>query len=126
MLEQSNTVMRVAYTRYYRACEEVSNDIKCGIVLGILINNMISMLKLVPAQNYSIGLIISGCYTHSEKLLLTIHTTANKKMQKHLCTLFTDMDYRKFSNIRRTKSPNSNVSRLVLQLSLFNPMKPGP
>ena len=32
---------------------------------------------------------------------------------------------RKSSNIRRTKSPNLNVSRLVLQLSLSNPMKPG-
>ena len=34
-------------------------------------------------------------------------------------------DYRKICNIRRTKSPNLNVSRLVLQLSLPNPMKPG-
>ena len=33
--------------------------------------------------------------------------------------------YRKISNIRRTKSQNLNVSRLVLQLSLSNPMKPG-
>ena len=34
-------------------------------------------------------------------------------------------DYRKISNIRHTKSPNLNVSRLVLQLSWPNPMKPG-
>ena len=33
--------------------------------------------------------------------------------------------YRKISNIKRTKSPNLDVSRLVLQLSLPNPMKPG-
>ena len=33
--------------------------------------------------------------------------------------------YRQFSNIRRTQSPNINVSRLVLQLSLPNPLKPG-
>ena len=33
--------------------------------------------------------------------------------------------YRKVSNIRRTKSSKLNVSRLVLQLSLPNPMKPG-
>ena len=33
-------------------------------------------------------------------------------------------DCRKFSNIRRTKSPNLNVSRLVVQLSLPKPMKP--
>ena len=35
------------------------------------------------------------------------------------------LDYRKISNISRTKSPNLNVSRLVVQLSLPNPMKPG-
>ena len=33
--------------------------------------------------------------------------------------------YRKISNIRRTKSPNLHVSRLVLQLPLSNAMKPG-
>ena len=38
---------------------------------------------------------------------------------KHKCQA-----YRKLSNIRRTKSPNLNVSRLVLQLSLLTPMKP--
>ena len=35
------------------------------------------------------------------------------------------LTYRKTSNIRGTESPNLNVSRLVLQLSLPNPMKPG-
>ena len=29
------------------------------------------------------------------------------------------------ATIRRTKSPNSNISRLVTQLSLPNPLKPG-
>ena len=33
--------------------------------------------------------------------------------------------YRKVSNIRRTKSQNLNASRLILQLSLPNPLKPG-
>ena len=33
--------------------------------------------------------------------------------------------YRQFSNIRRTESPYLNVSRLILQLSLPNPLKPG-
>ena len=33
--------------------------------------------------------------------------------------------YRQVSNIRRTQSKNTNVSRLVLQLSLPNPLKPG-
>ena len=33
-------------------------------------------------------------------------------------------DYRKISNIRRTKFQNLNDSRLVLQLSMLNPLKP--
>ena len=41
------------------------------------------------------------------------------KKGNHLC-----LSYRKISNISRTKSPNLNVSRLVLQLSVPNPMKP--
>ena len=36
-----------------------------------------------------------------------------------------DSTYRKISNIRRTKSPKLNASRLVLQLYLPNPTKPG-
>ena len=35
------------------------------------------------------------------------------------------VDYRQFSNIRNTQSQNINVSRLVLQWSLPNPLKPG-
>ena len=35
------------------------------------------------------------------------------------------LDYRRISNIRRTESPNLDVSRVVLQLSLPNPIKPG-
>ena len=36
-----------------------------------------------------------------------------------------DNKYRKIYNIRGTESPNLNDSRLVVQLSLPNPMKPG-
>ena len=34
-------------------------------------------------------------------------------------------DYRQISSKRRTKSQNLNVSCLVLQLYLLNPLKPG-
>ena len=34
-------------------------------------------------------------------------------------------NYRKVSNIRRTKTENLNASRLILLLSLPNPLKPG-
>ena len=33
--------------------------------------------------------------------------------------------YRKTSSISRTKSQNLNVSRILLQLSSLNPLKPG-
>ena len=39
--------------------------------------------------------------------------------------IVSNTNYCKIYNISRTKSPNLNVSRLVLQLSLPNPMKPG-
>ena len=39
--------------------------------------------------------------------------------------LFCLQNYRKISNIRRTKSQNLNVSRFILQLFVPNPMKPG-
>ena len=45
------------------------------------------------------------------------HVISSRSVIKH-------KNCRKISNIRRTKSPNLNVSRLVLQLSLPNPMKP--
>ena len=37
----------------------------------------------------------------------------------------TNLLYRKLSNIRRTKSQHLNDSRLILQMSLPNPLKPG-
>ena len=33
--------------------------------------------------------------------------------------------YRKTSSISRTKSQNLNISRILLQLSSLNPLKPG-
>ena len=50
-----------------------------------------------------------------------------------LCTVFSEqwhnagvnINYHKVSNISCTKSPNLDVSRLVVQLSSPNPMKPG-
>ena len=48
----------------------------------------------------------------------------------HGCVWLSNMlqmadEYRRFSNIIRTKYQNINVSRLVLQWSLPNPLKPG-
>ena len=55
-----------------------------------------------------------------------LHIGARTKCQTFFsCLSALFVYYRKISNIRRTKSLNLNVSRLVLQLSLPNPMKPG-
>ena len=52
---------------------------------------------------------------------LTQHWGMDK--QSHLL-IYEERNYRKISNIRRTKSQNLIVSRLVLQLCLPNPTKP--
>ena len=39
-------------------------------------------------------------------------------------THYSDNPYRKIYNIRRTKPQNLNDSRLIVQLSLPNPLKP--
>ena len=43
----------------------------------------------------------------------------------HLSVILYKNTYRQISNTRRNKSPNLNVSHLVLQLLLPNPFKPG-
>ena len=49
----------------------------------------------------------------------------NTHITMFVAIMHTPRDYRQVSNIRRTQSPNINASRLVLQLSLPNPLKPG-
>ena len=48
--------------------------------------------------------------------------SVNHFVQASMCL---EIDYRKISNISHTKSQNLNDSRLVFQLSLPNPLKPG-
>ena len=45
-------------------------------------------------------------------------------IEKRFIALLPKDNYRKVSNIRRTKCQNLNDSRLVLQLSVPNPLKP--
>ena len=58
-----------------------------------------------------------------------LRSTAVRLFFKNMYTTTTEKTsnsaYRKISNIRRTKSQNLNDSRLVLQLSLLNLLKPG-
>ena len=56
-------------------------------------------------------------------LIWYLHPYPN--IQSEPYTQANNEQYRKVSNIRRTKSQYLNDSRLVLQLSLPNPYKPG-
>ena len=72
--------------------------------------------NVFPNDRYSKENQICVCNQHSYcSWLLSVRPSVGRVITK----------YRKISNIRRTKSPNLNVSRFVLQLSLPNPMKPG-
>ena len=73
------------------------NVVLCAISCSILLRYIESL--------WHHGCRCSGCMGHE---VITYH----------------DIDYCQFSNIRRTQSPNINVSRLVLQLSLPNLLKP--
>ena len=73
------------------------------------------------------GRVIRGWSTQKEMLLL-IHTQNSVTVHLHCVSERGTRGvttYRKLSNIRRTKSENLSGCRLVLQLSLANPLKPG-
>ena len=53
------------------------------------------------------------------------YTTHHRRLPNYHPLLQRKNNYHQTSNISHTKSPNFNVSRLVLQLSLSNPLKPG-
>ena len=57
--------------------------------------------------------------------ILALHVSDLSMMLPSILWNQTLRDYCQISNISCTKSPNLNVSRLVLQLSLSNPPKPG-
>ena len=52
------------------------------------------------------------------------HQAGDKPLPEPVVAMLHDAIYRKISNIRHTETPNLNVSRLALQLSLPNLMKP--
>ena len=56
---------------------------------------------------------------NKETFLIVIYNIQNWEWS------ITGLTYRKVYNIRRTKSQNFNVSRLIMYLSLPDPLKPG-
>ena len=108
--------------------------------LGALLITQSSFLYIVHSMWYSHMQRTNQWITWTKNIALYIWKTwyiyllrfndvteYNENMQ-HVCIWYSNhchAKYRKISNISRTKSSNVNVSRLVLQLSLPNPMKPG-
>ena len=72
-----------------------------------------------------------SCFDNWDKTLAVHYIISNLSKVRTLWTLPWAIvitlyyEYRQFSNMSRTQSPNTNVSRLGLQLSLSNPLKPG-
>ena len=86
----------------------------CGI-LALLVLSLVSSL-------WSNSLMI-GIYLADSALTFVIGSIRNKS---HLVEHHSHIQhFRKICNISRTKSPNLKFSRLILQLSLPNPLKPG-
>ena len=84
-----------------------------------------------PSNGHQGDMSIWQKSNHSQRkfiILMALHHTTPqwiKNLWQLTCQHPATMSYRKISNIRHTKSPNWNVSHLVLQLHLPNPMKPG-
>ena len=72
-------------------------------------------------QFYVSGKRPNGLWKYTGKTDMCQTTTKHNKAQAVRMDIGT---YRKVSNIRRTKCQNLNDSRLVLQLSIPNPLKP--
>ena len=66
---------------------------------------------------------MSGCKMMSI-IFISLNVLKFSHFQQNGCQAIY-RSYRQFSNIRCTQTPNIYVSRLVLQLSLPNPLKPG-
>ena len=69
--------------------------------------------------------LISILLTMTFLLLQYRHTLHNDDVDQFRKIQASTQAYSRISNITRTKSQNLNVSRLVLQLSLCNLLKPG-
>ena len=62
---------------------------------------------------------------NEKDLFITVSAAGDLAMQGARASVATVLTYRKISNISHTKFQDLNVSRLVLSLSLSNPLKPG-
>ena len=103
----------------------IMNCVKAYLLhMYINIYLIISRLEHISWRWYSHLVITSwhGQTFHITGVLLEIWNAM--MLMWHHCYTWETTNYRKISNIRNTKSQNFNVSRLSLQLSLHNILKP--
>ena len=104
----------------------ITNTINYDLVLRFCMYNDVhsANIDLVDLADWWMG------RTYIVTSRLNCHRTMHGSMQRYVCydaqlLCYKIKKYRNILNIRRTESPNSNVSRLALQLSSSNPIKPG-
>ena len=83
-------------------------------------NFLLVISKDLCLTKLATNLAIDHIYTHMCGKIAVMWTSYLYNGNLH-----TSKDYRKICNIRRTKSQNLSDCRLVLQLPLANPLKPG-
>ena len=98
----------------------------CAVIIHSWPNYKAGLTK-PPVKLRHGWVITSRCLTSMQLLICTVMLVWLKSIQLIEARTSSQhfADYRKNSNISRTKSQNFNDSRLVLQLYLPNPLKPG-
>ena len=100
--------------------------VSAGYLSGKISWKLSSKIYLAASPSQFLSPAALTFLVESIPIKLTCHAV---KIVKGICWKisrpFYVFEYRQFSNIRRTQSPNKNGSRLVLRLSLPNPLKPG-
>ena len=105
----------------HRAHYDVTVMILRFVVLSC---GMISVTKTKHTYRNSAYILRDKRYVDTRPAYYVLKSRLRQAWYKHSSFSPAIRIYCQFSNIRRTQSPNINVSRLVLQLSLPNPLKP--
>ena len=118
---------KLAFILCLSHCGDVCNVISYWISLYVMAPDCIKTLSYECRNSYhGDKIILASAYLHDGMSYTDKMVFFNWNWPwyiKSLCRI--DDIYRKVSNISGTKSQNLNASRLILQLYLPNPLKPG-
>ena len=107
---------------------ETTGHQECLTTFSCPISTYLSEIRIYTILNTSTWMNIE--YGVMMQIMFVLHFVIIIKLEV-CCIIYLGLDkesqlyYRQASYIRRTESQNVNVSRLILQLSLPNPLKPG-